>query len=295
MTFEKRVRFRSSWLPWALVAPQLVVVVLFFFWPAGQALLESVFESDAFGMSSTFIGLDNFERLFADETYLQSFSTTAIFSIWVAGSGLTISLLLAVMADRIVQGGLFYKTSLIVPYAIAPAVVGVLWVFMFTPSMGVISHALMLAGLDWNHLLNSKHAMALIVTAAVWKQISYNFLFFLAALQSVPKSLLEAAAIDGAGPWTRFWTIQLPLITPTAFFLLVVNIVYAFFDTFAIIDATTSGGPGKDTAILVYKVYQDGFKAMDLGGSAAQSVVLMAIVIALTILQFRYIEKRVNY
>lgn len=295
MTFEKRVRFRSSWLPWALVAPQLVVVVLFFFWPAGQALLESVFESDAFGMSSTFIGLDNFERLFADETYLQSFSTTAIFSIWVAGSGLTISLLLAVMADRIVQGGLFYKTSLIVPYAIAPAVVGVLWVFMFTPSMGVISHALMLAGLDWNHLLNSTHAMALIVTAAVWKQISYNFLFFLAALQSVPKSLLEAAAIDGAGPWTRFWTIQLPLITPTAFFLLVVNIVYAFFDTFAIIDATTSGGPGKDTAILVYKVYQDGFKAMDLGGSAAQSVVLMGIVIALTILQFRYIEKRVNY
>lgn len=295
MTFEKRVRFRSSWLPWALVAPQLVVVVLFFFWPAGQALLESVFESDAFGMSSTFIGLDNFERLFADETYLQSFSTTAIFSIWVAGSGLTISLLLAVMTDRIVQGGLFYKTSLVVPYAIAPAVVGVLWVFMFTPSMGVISHALMLAGLDWNHLLNSTHAMALIVTAAVWKQISYNFLFFLAALQSVPKSLLEAAAIDGAGPWTRFWTIQLPLITPTAFFLLVVNIVYAFFDTFAIIDATTSGGPGKDTAILVYKVYQDGFKAMDLGGSAAQSVVLMAIVIALTILQFRYIEKRVNY
>lgn len=295
MTFEKRVRFRSSWLPWALVAPQLVVVVLFFFWPAGQALLESVLESDAFGMSSTFVGLDNFQRLFADETYLQSFSTTAFFSIWVAACGLTIALLLAVMADRIVQGGLFYKTSLIVPYAIAPAVVGVLWVFMFTPSMGVISHALMLAGLDWNHLLNSTHAMTLIVTAAVWKQISYNFLFFLAALQSVPKSLLEAAAIDGAGPWTRFWTIQLPLITPTAFFLLVVNIVYAFFDTFAIIDATTSGGPGKDTAILVYKVYQDGFKAMDLGGAAAQSVILMAIVIALTILQFRYIEKRVNY
>ncbi|MEY4507806.1 MAG: hypothetical protein RL297_2384 [Pseudomonadota bacterium] len=258
-------------------------------------MLESVFESDAFGMSSTFVGLDNFQRLFADESYLQSFSTTAIFSIWVAACGLTIALLLAVMAERIVQGGLFYKTSLIVPYAIAPAVVGVLWVFMFTPSMGVISHALMLAGLNWNHLLNSTHAMTLIVTAAVWKQISYNFLFFLAALQSVPKSLLEAAAIDGAGPWTRFWTIQLPLITPTAFFLLVVNIVYAFFDTFAIIDATTSGGPGKDTAILVYKVYQDGFKAMDLGGSAAQSVVLMAIVIALTILQFRYIEKRVNY
>lgn len=295
MTFEKRVRFRSSWLPWALVAPQLLVVVLFFFWPAGQALFESLYESDAFGTSSMFVGLANFERLFADETYLQSFQTTALFSILVAGSGLVISLLLAVMADRIVRGSLFYKTSLIVPYAIAPAVVGVLWVFMFTPSMGVVSHALQRAGVDWNHLLNSTHAMTLIVTAAVWKQISYNFLFFLAALHAVPKSLIEAAAIDGAGPWSRFWTIQLPLITPTAFFLLVINIVYAFFDTFAIIDATTSGGPGTSTSILVYKVYQDGFKAMDLGGSAAQSVILMAIVIVLTIVQFRYIEKRVNY
>lgn len=295
MTFEKRVRFRSSWLPWALVAPQLLVVVLFFFWPAGQALFESLYESDAFGTSSMFVGLANFERLFADETYLQSFQTTALFSILVAGSGLVISLLLAVMADRIVRGSLFYKTSLIVPYAIAPAVVGVLWVFMFTPSMGVVSHALQRAGVDWNYLLNSTHAMTLIVTAAVWKQISYNFLFFLAALHAVPKSLIEAAAIDGAGPWSRFWTIQLPLITPTAFFLLVINIVYAFFDTFAIIDATTSGGPGTSTSILVYKVYQDGFKAMDLGGSAAQSVILMAIVIVLTIVQFRYIEKRVNY
>lgn len=295
MTFEKRVRFRSNWLPWALVAPQLLVVVLFFFWPAGQALFESLYESDAFGTSSMFVGLANFERLFADETYLQSFQRTALFSILVAGSGLVISLLLAVMADRIVRGSLFYKTSLIVPYAIAPAVVGVLWVFMFTPSMGVVSHALQRAGVDWNHLLNSTHAMTLIVTAAVWKQISYNFLFFLAALHAVPKSLIEAAAIDGAGPWSRFWTIQLPLITPTAFFLLVINIVYAFFDTFAIIDATTSGGPGTSTSILVYKVYQDGFKAMDLGGSAAQSVILMAIVIVLTIVQFRYIEKRVNY
>lgn len=295
MTFEKRVRFRSTWLPWALVAPQLLVVVLFFFWPAGQALFESLYESDAFGTSSMFVGLANFERLLADETYLQSFKTTALFSILVASSGLVISLILAVMADRIVRGSLFYKTSLIVPYAIAPAVVGVLWVFMFTPSMGVVSHALQQAGIDWNHLLNSTHAMTLIVTAAVWKQISYNFLFFLAALHAVPKSLIEAAAIDGAGPWSRFWTIQLPLITPTAFFLLVINIVYAFFDTFAIIDATTSGGPGNATSILVYKVYQDGFKAMDLGGSAAQSVILMAIVIVLTIVQFRYIEKRVNY
>jgi len=295
MTTEKRVLFKSKWLPWLLVAPQLIVVGLFFFLPAGQALVESVLESDAFGAGSTFVGLDNFSRLFADETYIQSFSTTAFFSILVAGSGLSISLLLAVMADRIVRGALFYKTLLILPYAVAPAVVGVLWVFMFTPSMGVISHVLKGAGIDWNHLLNGQHAMALIVTAAVWKQISYNFLFFLAGLQSVPKSLIEAAAIDGAGPWLRFWSVQLPLITPTAFFLLVVNIVYAFFDTFAIIDATTSGGPGKDTSVMVYKVYQDGFKAMDLGGSAAQSVILMAIVVALTVIQFRYVERRVNY
>ena len=295
MTVEKRVRFKSWWLPWALVAPQMAVVLVFFFWPAGQALFESAYESDAFGTSSTFVGLENFARLFADETYIASFRTTAVFSVLVAGLGLTVSLLLAVMADRIVRGALFYKTSLIVPYAVAPAVVGILWVFMFAPSLGVISHVLQRAGLNWNHLLDSTHAMALIVTAAVWKQISYNFLFFLAGLQSVPKSLIEAAAIDGAGPWRRFWTVQLPLLTPTAFFLLVINIVYAFFDTFAIVDATTSGGPGKATAILVYKVYQDGFKSMDLGGSAAQSVVLMGIVIVLTVVQFRYVERKVNY
>ena len=295
LTTEKRVRFRSWWLPWVLVAPQMAVVLLFFFWPAAQALYESVLQSDGFGTSSEFVGLENFQRLLADETYLTSFWTTAVFSVLVAGGGLSISLLLAVMADRVARGALFYRTLLILPYAVAPAVVGVLWVFMFAPSAGVVSHALRLVGVDWNHLLNGEHAMVLIVTAAIWKQISYNFLFFLAGLQSVPRSLLEAAAIDGAGPWRRFWTVQLPLLSPTAFFLLVINIVYAFFDTFAIVDATTSGGPGKETAILVYKVYQDGFKAMDLGGSAAQSVVLMAIVIVLTVVQFRYVERRVNY
>lgn len=295
MAAEKRVVFRSRWLPWALVAPQMAVVLVFFFWPAGQALVESVFESDGFGAGSVFVGMENFRRLFADETYLASFQTTAVFSVLVAGVGLSVSLLLAVMADRIVRGALAYRTALILPYAVAPAVVGVLWIFMFAPSMGVVSHLLQRAGIDWNHLLNSTHAMVLIVGAAVWKQISYNFLFFLAGLQSVPKSLIEAAAIDGAGPWRRFWTIQFPLLAPTTFFLLVINIVYAFFDTFAIVDATTSGGPGKDTAILVYKVYQDGFKAMDLGGSAAQSVVLMAIVIVLTVVQFRFVERKVHY
>jgi len=292
---EKRVRFNSWWLPWVLVAPQLVIVSVFFFWPAGQALLQSVLREDAFGTSSEFVGLENFRNLFADETYLASFKTTAVFSVLVAGIGLSVSLLLAVMADRVVRGAAAYKTLLIWPYAVAPAVAGVLWLFMFAPSIGVVSYALRAAGIDWNHLLDGTDAMILIVLAAVWKQISYNFLFFLAGLQSIPRSLVEAAAIDGAGPWRRFWTVQFPLLTPTTFFLLVINIVYAFFDTFAIVDAATSGGPGKDTSILVYKVYFDGFKAMDLGGSAAQSVVLMAIVIGLTVIQFRYVERRVNY
>jgi sn-glycerol 3-phosphate transport system permease protein len=292
---EKRVFFRSRWLPWVLMAPQVAIIAMFFFWPAAQALLQSVQQSDAFGTSVDWVGLDNFRNLWNDETYLASFYTTAIFSTMVAAIGISVSLLLAVFADRIVKGALAYKTLLIWPYAVAPAVAGVLWLFMFAPSVGVVSYWLRAVGIDWNHLLNGTHAMTLVVMAAVWKQISYNFLFFLAGLQSIPKSLIEAAAIDGARPWRRFWTIVFPLLSPTTFFLLVINIVYAFFDTFAIIDAATSGGPGKDTAILVYKVYYDGFKAMDQGGSAAQSVVLMVIVVALTVVQFRFVEKKVNY
>ncbi|MBL8304372.1 MAG: sn-glycerol-3-phosphate ABC transporter permease UgpA [Ideonella sp.] len=295
MAAEKRVVFRSGWLPWVLLAPQVVVIAVFFFWPAGQALLQSLQQSDAFGTSVEWVGFENFRRLWADDTYLASFKTTAVFSLLVAGLGISISLVLAVFADRVTKGVLAYRTLLIWPYAVAPAVAGVLWLFMFAPSIGLVSYALRQAGLEWNHLLNSSHAMTLIVMAAVWKQISYNFLFFVAGLQSIPKSLVEAAAIDGAGPWRRFWTIQFPLLSPTTFFLLVINVVYAFFDTFAIIDAATQGGPGKDTAILVYKVYYDGFKALDLGGSAAQSVVLMVIVIALTVVQFRFVEKKVQY
>jgi len=295
LAVEKRVRFRSGWLPWALVAPQLLIVGVFFFWPAAQGLYFSVLQQDAFGTSVQFVGLENFRALFRDETYLASFRVTAVFSVLVAGLGLVLSLLLAIMADRVIRGAGWYKTLLIWPYAVAPAVAGVLWLFMFAPSIGVVSYALNAIGIPWNHLLNGTDALILVVAAAVWKQISYNFLFFLAGLQSIPKSLIEAAAIDGAGPWRRFWTVQFPLLSPTAFFLLVINIVYAFFDTFAIIDAATQGGPGKDTAILVYKLYFDGFKAMDLGGSAAQSVVLMAIVIVLTVVQFRYVERKVNY
>ena len=292
---EKRVVFRSGWLPWALLAPQAIVIAVFFFWPAGQALVQSLQQSDAFGTSVSWVGLENFQNLWNDETYLASFKTTAIFSILVAVCGISLALLLAVFADRVVRGATVYKTLLIWPYAVAPAVAGVLWLFMFSPSIGIVAYGLEAMGVDWNHLLNGGQAMTLVVAAAVWKQISYNFLFFLAGLASIPKSLIEAAAIDGARPWRRFWTIQFPLLTPTTFFLLVINMVYAFFDTFAIIDASTQGGPGKDTSILVYRVYYDGFKALDLGGSAAQSVVLMVIVEALTVLQFKFVEKKVNY
>jgi sn-glycerol 3-phosphate transport system permease protein len=292
---DKRVVFKSAWLPWVLIAPQAVVIAVFFFWPAAQALLQSVQQSNAFGTSVEFVGLENFRNLWNDPTYLASFFTTAVFSTLVAVLGISISLMLAVFADRIIKGALVYKTLLIWPYAVAPAVAGVLWLFMFAPSVGVVSYFLRSLGINWNHLLNGGQAMTLVVMAAVWKQISYNFLFFLAGLQSIPKSLIEAAAIDGARPWRRFWTIVFPLLSPTTFFLLVINIVYAFFDTFGIIDAATEGGPGKDTSILVYKVYYDGFKAMDLGGSASQSVVLMVIVVALTVVQFRFVEKKVNY
>ena len=295
MAAEKRVVFRSTWLPWLLLAPQLAVIGVFFFWPAAQAIVQSMQQQDAFGTSKEFVGLENFRRLFDDASYLASFKITAQFSILVAFFGIAVSLLLAVFADRVIRGALAYKTLLIWPYAVAPAVAGVLWLFMFAPSIGVVSYALRKAGVNWNHLLNADQAMALIVMAAVWKQISYNFLFFLAGLQSIPKSLIEAAAIDGAGPWRRVWSIVFPLLSPTTFFLLVINVVYAFFDTFGIVDAATEGGPGKDTAILVYKLYYDGFKALDLGGSAAQSVVLMAIVVVLTVIQFRFVEKRVNY
>lgn len=292
---EKRVLFRSSWLPWALLAPQLIIVGVFFFWPAGQALVQSLQQQDAFGNSVTWVGLDNFVALWNDSTYMASFQTTLIFSALVTVLGLSIALLLAVFADRVVRGSRFYRSVLILPYAVAPVVTGLLWSFMFSSSIGIVAYWLKKMGISWNHLLNGNDAMALVVMAAVWKQISYNFLFFLAGLQSIPKSLIEAAAIDGARPMRRFWTIQFPLLTPTTFFLLVINMVYAFFDTFAIIDATTQGGPGKETATLVYRVYFDGFRGMDFGGAAAQSVVLMAIVICLTVLQFRYVEKKVQY
>ncbi|MGP9822037.1 sn-glycerol-3-phosphate ABC transporter permease UgpA [Salinarimonas sp. NSM] len=292
---HKKVTFRGFALPLALLLPQLAITAVFFLWPAGQALYQSVLRQDPFGLRTTFVGLANFERLFSDPLYLNAFQVTVVFSVAVTAIGLSLALLLAVMADRVIKGASGYKTLLVMPYAVAPAVAGVLWWFLFNPSIGLFAHALRAVGIDWNHLLNGGQAMILVVVAAVWKQISYNFLFFLAGLQAIPKSLIEAAAIDGAGPMKRFWTIVFPLLSPTAFFLLVVNVTYAFFDTFQIIHATTSGGPGQATTILVYKVYSDGFVGLDLGGSAAQSVVLMAIVIVLTFMQFRWIERRVQY
>jgi len=292
---EKRVVFKSSWLPYALLAPQLAITLIFFFWPAGQAIWYSFQLQDAFGLQSEFVWFENFTSLFRDSRYLESFKTTAVFSVSVAGLGLAISLLLATMADRVVRGALVYKTVLIWPYAVAAAVAGVLWAFLFAPSIGIVTYVLKGFGINWNWIIRGDQAMLLIIIASVWKQISYNFLFFLAGLQSIPKSLIEAAAIDGAGPVRRFWTIVLPLLSPTAFFLLVVNIVYAFFDTFGVIDATTQGGPSQATQILVYKVYHDGVKAADIGGSSAQSVILMIIVVALTAIQFKFIERKVQY
>ena len=268
---------------------------MFFFWPAAQAILQSVRREDAFGLSTQFVAAENFTAVLGDPFYLASVKTTLLFSVSVAVLALAAGLLFAVMADRVVRGAAIYKTVLLLPYAVAPAIAGVLWLFLFNPSIGVVAVGLRRLGIDWNYLLDADQAMLLVILAAAWKQISYNFLFFLAGLQSIPASLLEASAIDGASPRRRFWTIVFPLLAPTSFFLLVVNIVYAFFDTFGVIHNVTQGGPAKATEILVYKVWYDGMVGLDLGSSAAQSVILMAIVIGLTAIQFRFIERRVHY
>ena len=292
---EKRSLFNHRLLPYALLAPQIAVTIVFFYLPASQAVWQSFLLQDAFGLSTKFVWLENYKELFSDLAYYRTIYTTVVFSSLVSVLSLSAALLLAVQADRQIKGAGVYRTLLIWPYAVAPAVAGVLWIFMFQPSLGVLARGLRGMGIDWNPLLNSDHAMTMVVLAATWKQISYNFLFFLAGLQAIPKSVIEAAAIDGARPARRFWTIVFPLLSPTTFFLLVVNIVYAFFDTFGIIDAMTGGGPAKGTETLVYKVYADGRLGGDLGGSAAQSVVLMFIVIVLTAIQFRYVEKKVTY
>ncbi len=292
---EKRVTFKGIWLPLLLVAPQIVITAVFFFYPAGQAIWQSLYIPDPFGLSMQWVGLGNFEFLLTDRFYRASFVTTAIFSILVTVVSMGVALYLAVLADRLIKGSGTYRTLLIWPYAVAPAVAGVLWLFMFNTRVGVATWYLGLLGYDWNHVLNEGEAMGLVVVASAWGRISYNFLFFLAGLQAIPKSVIEAAAIDGARFWTRFRTIVFPLLSPTTFFLLVVNIIYAFFETFGVIHTITSGGPQQATTILVYKVYSDGFVGQDLGSSAAQSVILLGIVSILTVVQFKYIERRVHY
>jgi sn-glycerol 3-phosphate transport system permease protein len=290
-----RVTFPNKILPYLLIAPQLAIVGIFFYWPASQALYQSVLREDPFGLRSTFVGLANFRRVLAEPNYINALQNTAVFSVAVAFVAMAIALLLAVMADKIIRGRGIYRTMLIWPYAIAPAIAGMVWLFMFNPAMGTFAYMLRSSGYPWDPLLRGDQAMTLVIAAAAWKQISYNFLFFVAGLQAIPKTLIEAAAIDGAGETKRFWTIVFPLLAPTTFFLLVINTTYAFFDTFGIIHAVTGGGPGKATETLVYKVYNDGFVNLILGDSAAQSVILMVIVIALTAIQFRYVEKKVHY
>ncbi|MDF1668267.1 MAG: sn-glycerol-3-phosphate ABC transporter permease UgpA [Roseovarius sp.] len=291
----KRVHFPSSALPYLLVAPQILITVIFFIWPASQAVYQSFLIEDAFGLSTEFVWFENFTLLFDDKQYLQTFGRTIFFSVAVAFLSMSVALILAGFADRVVRGATAYRTLLIWPYAVAPVLAGALWVFMFNPTLGIFPFLLDMVGIDWNHYLNGKQAMALVIFAAAWKQIAYNFLFYLAAMQSIPRSIIEAAAIDGAGPVRRFWDLIFPLISPTTFFLLVINAVYAFFETFGIIHAVTQGGPANATTILVYKVFNDGFVGLDLGGSAAQSVILMFLVIVMTVVQFRYVERKVEY
>jgi sn-glycerol 3-phosphate transport system permease protein len=292
---HKRVTFDSKILPYLLVAPQVLITIVFFIWPSYQAIWQSLILEDAFGGNTRFVWFRNFEKLFEDDAYWHAMRVTVVFSILVAGIGLAASLLLAVMTDRVVRGTEVYRTFLVWPYAVAPAVAAVLWGFLFNPSVGIISYALRKIQIDFNYVLNGEQALLVVIFAACWNQFSYNFLFFLAGLQSIPRSLIEAAAIDGAGPSRRFWTIVFPLLSPTGFFLLVINVLYAFFGTFGVVDALTKGGPAKATEILVFKLYNDGFRGQDLGGSAAQSVILMLVIVALTVVQFRFIERRVHY
>lgn len=292
---EKRAHFSHKLLPWLLIAPQLVITLVFFVWPASQALYQSVLQEDPFGLSSEFVGLENFKYLFRDSAYFDVMINSLYFSGLVCFFSLSLGLIFAVAANRILFIAGAYKTLLIWPYAVAPAIAGILWWLIFNPSIGTAGQLAKLMGIEWNPFLNGGQAMSLLIVASTWKQVSYNFLFFLAGLAAIPRSLIEAAAIDGANPWRRFWTVVFPLLSPTTFFLIVVNMVYAFFDTFGVVHATTEGGPGSSTQILVYKVFQDGFIGLDLGGSAAQSVILMVIVIAFTSIQFRYLERRVHY
>lgn len=292
---QRRVVFDNRVLPYLLLAPQLAVTVIFFFWPAGQAVYQSLMRQDPFGLSKRFVGFENFSEVLRDPLYLNSVRLTIVFSVAVIAFAMLAGLGLAVMADRQIRGAGVYRMLLMWPYAVAPAVAAALWLFIFHPSIGLLGRALNQAGVRWDYHLNGNQAMLLIVMASAWKQVSYNFIFFLAGLQSIPKSVLEASAVDGAAGAHHFWRVILPLLSPTTFFLLVVNVIYAFFETFGVVHALTGGGPGNATETLIFKVYSDGVLNLHLGSSAAQSVILLAIVILLTAVQFRYAEQRVHY
>ena len=287
--------FTNRWLPYALLAPQLLITAVFFLWPSFQAFEQSLFLEDAFGFTRKFIGVDNYRELFRDDGYLRSFQTSLIFGLGVTCISMSTALVLAVSANHIIRWAQAYRALLVWPYAVAPALAGVIWYFLMNPSVGIVAYWLNALGVEWNHYVDGEQALLMVIIAASWKQVSYNFLFFIAGLQSIPRSLIEAAAIDGAGPWRRFLTITFPLLSPTTFFLLVINLVYAFFDTFAIIHATTEGGPADTTSVLVFRVYNTGFIGQDYGSSAAQSVILMTLVVLMTAIQFRFVERRVTY
>jgi sn-glycerol 3-phosphate transport system permease protein len=292
----KRSFFASKRLPYLLILPQILVTATFFYWPALQGLVQSVMRSDPFGHHSTFIWLENFTALFTDPLYLKSIGTTLFFSASVAAVSISIGLFIATMANRALKAKALIRTMLVWPYAVAPAISGILWLFLLHPSYGVIAIAIKRwLGIDWNPVLDGKDALFMVVMASSWKQISYNFIFFIAGMQAIPGSLIEAAAMDGASPFRRFWKITLPLLSPTLFFVTVMNIIYSFFETFGVIHMMTQGGPGGATNILVYKVYQDGFIGLDLGSSAAQSIALMTLIIVITVFQFKYVERKVQY
>ena len=292
----KRSFFTSKYLPYLLILPQLVITLTFFYWPAIQGIIQSFLLSDPFGRKSTFVWFYNYIELFTDPLYLKSILTTLVFSIAVASVSIGLGLFIASMANRALRAKAVVRTMLIWPYAVAPAISGIMWLFLLHPSYGVVALSIKKwLGVDWNPVLYGSDAMVMIVMASAWKQVSYNFVFFMAGLQAVPKSLIEAAAIDGASPFKRFWYITFPLLSPTFFFLTVMNIIYSFFETFGIIHTVTQGGPGGSTNILVYKVYQDGFVGLNLGSSAAQSVVLMSLIIFITFIQFKFVEKKVQY
>ena len=292
----KRSFFTSKFLPYFLILPQILVTATFFYWPALQGLAQSVMRSDPFGQRNTFIWLDNFIALFTDPLYLKSIATTLVFSTCVAAVSISIGLFIAAMANRALKAKALIRTMLIWPYAVAPAISGILWLFLLHPSYGVVAIAIKRwLGIDWNPVLDGKDALFMVVMASAWKEISYNFVFFIAGMQAIPGSLIEAAAMDGASPFRRFWKITLPLLSPTLFFLTVMNIIYSFFETFGVIHMMTQGGPGGATNILVYKVYQDGFIGLNLGSSAAQSIVLMSLIIVITVFQFKYVERKVQY